>query len=108
LASSRGTLNGPDLVDVHAVLIAFEHINSCRLRVELFVQRTTKMEVLQMKVSAFEIQDLDQDPKLLVSHQSTIGFGKARTMDVAILQALYKLDADLANLELAKAEAKKA
>lgn len=108
MASSRATSSGSDLVDVRAVLIAFEQINSCKLRVELFVQRTTKMEALQMKVSAFDMANGEQGQKLLASHQSTIGYGKAQTTDVAILQALYKLDADMADLELAKVDSKRA
>lgn len=93
MASSRVSLSGPDVVDVLAVMRAFEEINQCRIRVELITQDTKRTSVLQVVLVAWQKGPADAAPVILACEQSTYGWFSVQSLDTVILQGLYKLDA---------------
>jgi len=106
LASSRDSSRGADSVDVLAVLEAFQEINQCDIKVELFAQFTGKLGVLQVVLRAVSKPEPDVEPVVLASQQLTLGYNNYRTLEQTILNGLYQLDAALARAELAKVKAK--
>jgi len=106
LASSRDSSNSADSVDVLAVLQAFQEINKCEIKVELFAQCTGKLGVLQVVLRALALPEPDVERVVLASQQLTLGYSTGRTLDQVILNGLYQLDAALARAELAKTRTK--
>lgn len=102
LALKNGSYAGVGSVDVLAVLLAFEEINSCRITVQLSTQSTPKLAVMQVTMSAHSKPENGVEPAVLASRQLTVGFSGRQTIDQCILQGLYGLDADLADKEFAK------
>lgn len=100
MATSRDSSNGPDLIDVLAVLEAFEEMNHVRLLVNLSVVREGKSATLQVVSTAYTSPIVDVVPVRLVSRQSMIGYADRRRIEQVILNDLYGLDADLARVEL--------
>jgi len=106
LALKQGSSSGVDCVDVKYVLAAFQEINHCRLIVELTIQGTPARPDLILGVMAWGNEDVDAEPVLLASQRSPVGSVGPRTMESAILQALYALDAQLAEAEFVKRDKK--
>jgi hypothetical protein len=102
LASSRDTRNGPDLQDVLSAMMAFEGINSVRLVLHLLTEKVGQTVVLRMEVEAWERPKESTAPLLLASSSVRIGSSDRRTVDAALLQLMYKLDAVLATGEFSK------
>jgi len=100
LASSRFTSSSPDCVDVLAVMEAFEEINRIKLTVRLTVEVSARTVVLLAEATAHTRVDAGAEPVLLASRQLRTGYSQKQTMDSAILQLLYGLDAQLAASEL--------
>jgi len=106
LGLKNGSSVGVDSVDVLAVLTAFEEINHCRMIVQLSTQSTAKLAVLQVTMTAYNLPEKGAEPVVLASHQLTVGFNGRQTIDQVILQGLYRLDAAIAEEELAKVHRK--
>lgn len=106
LASSRGTSNGPDDVDVRYVLQAFEEMNHCQLTIHMRLDGKYPSIALLVEVNAWERQENVLEAQHLGSCKTTIGYKDRRTMGAAILQAMYQLDEHLAREELAKVKEK--
>jgi len=102
LALKQGSSSGVDCVDVKYVLAAFQEINRCRLIVELTIQGTPARPDLILGVMAWENADVDAEPVLLASQRLPVGSVGPRTMESAILQALYALDAQMAEAEFVR------
>lgn len=102
----RGYSAGADLVDVAAVLAAFEAINSVRLSIRLGLVKEEKRDTLYATLEAFEGVEESGEVKVLASARLRLGFPSPQTMEAAILQGLYKLDADLAAGEFARTKVK--
>lgn len=102
MGSSRGTQNGPDDVDVRYVLQAFEAMNKCRITISMRLDGRSDSIALIVEVHAWEGLDDVPEAQHLGSVKSTIGYKDRRSMEAAILQSLYQLDAHLAREELAK------
>jgi len=103
LALREGSSNGVDVVDVKYVLSAFEAINKCKLSVLIRVSGTAARPVMDLEVQADPLDSAAAVPAPLGLVKSIVGSTGARTMEAAILQALYALDAQLAEGEFARA-----
>jgi len=102
LALKEGSSSGVDVVDVKHVLSAFEAINKCKLSVLIRVSGTEARPVMDLEVWADPLESVAAAPARLGCVRSIVGSSGARTMEAAILQALYSLDAQLAAGEFAR------
>jgi len=89
-------------VDVKYVLAAFEQINKCKLSVLIRLSGTESKPVMDLEMWADPLESVAAEPAHLACQRSIVGSTGARTMEAAILQGLYSLDAQLAESELAK------
>jgi len=102
LAASRFSLNSPDWIDVEAVIGAFEEMN------RVVITLTGRMAVVSGSRSLqFEIQAHSRDHEIgevpsLASVRCHPGLSNHRSMESAILWALYQLDGQLARAEMEK------
>jgi len=103
LGSKQSSSSGVDVVDVLHVLAAFQTINNCQLTCLLRVNGTDTKPVLELEVIADPLDSVAAEPAPLGSWRSTLGSMTPRTLEAGILQALYGLDADLAEKEFARA-----
>jgi len=103
LALSRDTRNGADLIDVAAVMVAFQAINEVTVEIRCGLAAGTNNALLSFVFTAFTLETADAEPVLLASVTRRVPFSAARTMDAAILQGLYALDAEMARGEFTKA-----
>jgi len=100
LASSRGTSNGPDMLDLAAVVDAMERTNGIVITISM---RTVKSGLYPCLSVLMEAHDQDHEigeVPTLAYVRLTTGSHDLRTMEAAIMQSLYKLDAELAAIEL--------
>jgi len=102
LALKEGSSSGVDVVDVKHVLSAFETINTCKLSVMIRVSGTESRPELDLEVWADPLESAAAEPARLGSVRLRIGSTGARTLEAAILQALYQADAQLAAGEFAR------
>lgn len=106
MASSRDSSNKPDAVDVRYVLQAFQHINRVKIEIRMGVMEVEGEPLLAMEVAAHEADVEVGEASSLASLRLKLGYRECHQMEAAILQALYKLDAELAHLELARSNRK--
>ena len=102
MGSKQSSSSGVDVVDVLHVLAAFQTINNCQLTCLLRVNGTDTKPVLELEVIADPLDSVAAEPAPLGSRRSTLGSMTPRTLEAGILQALYGLDADLAEKEFAR------
>ena len=102
LALKHGSSNGVDVVDVKYVLAAFQEINKCQLVVSITAQGSAARPELALEISAYDDLTEPAVPVLLASQKSIVGSMGPRTMEAAIRQGLYALDAQLAEKEFVK------
>lgn len=102
MALKNGSSTGVDCVDVKYVLAAFQEMNKVALRVSMHLEGTAARPELLMTVTAWDTLLDIPEARLLASQKLTVGFTGARTMEAAILQALYSLDAQLGAEEFAR------
>jgi len=100
LATSRLSLNSPDLQDVAAVMEGFQTINKCAIMLRARVVGAAGACHLEMSVTAWDTREDVPEAKLLAFVNVNLGCGSHKTMEGAILWALYQLDWKLAELEL--------
>lgn len=106
MALKQGSSSGVDCVDVTYVLSAFETLNQCKLSALIRLSGTEARPVLDLEVWADPLQSVAAEPAHLGCVKSIVGFTGARTLEAGILQALYTLDAQLAEGEFARANVK--
>jgi len=104
LAVSRLSSNNPDLQDVAAVMDGFQTINKCAITIFGRVEGPAGARRLALIVSAQDTEEDVPDPKFLASVSVDLGCGSHRTMEGAILWALYQLDWRIAQHELSGSE----
>jgi len=104
LATSRLSSNNPDLQDVASVMDAFETINKCSITLHGKVVGVAGARKLQLIVSAMETNEDLPDQGYLASVNVDLGCGSHRTMEGAMLWALYQLDWRLAEIEVGRVE----
>ena len=102
LGLRQGSSSGVDVVDVLHVLAAFQTINNCKLTCLLRVNGTDAKPILELEVIADPLDSVAAEPAPLGSRRSTLGSMTPRTLEAGILQALYGLDADLAEKEFVR------
>jgi hypothetical protein len=93
LGSSKIYSRQQDVVDVLAVISAFEEIHKCTILMKMYTQRTRKAKVLQIEFKAVRLEEGTGEALRLGSHQSSWGFFQPIGLESVILQGLYKLDA---------------
>jgi hypothetical protein len=96
LATSRITLNGPDVQDVVMVILAFEGINNCRVSLRMGIATEGQHSVMVFEAEAWERISQSTEARPLASVRWTAGSTERRTMDALIMQLMYKLDAQMA------------
>lgn len=102
MALKQPLLNSVDVVDVVCVLDAFQSINNVHLTLELWLESTTKQLVMVLEMRAWEVGVDKLAVQPLASLKQMIGSSAPRSMEAAILQGLYGLDAQLAEGEFAR------
>jgi len=100
LASSRLSSNAADAIDVAAVMKAFEEINSCVITLFGRVELVHGLDTLTFLVSAIRKDDTPAEDNYLGSVKCHLGSLGHRTMESAIMWALYQLDWQLAKYEM--------
>jgi hypothetical protein len=106
LALKEGSSTGVDAVDVLHVLAAFQTINKCHLYGMFEVTGTDARPTLVLTISAWDGPMDLPEARPLASQKSPIGSSGPRTMEAAILQALYAIDGQLAEEEFARVNKK--
>jgi len=100
LATSRFSSNSPDVIDVGAVMEAFQQINQCAIIIYGKVEELEGRGQLCWLVQALDTKDDVPDPRVLGSVKCHLGSGSHRTMEAAVMWALYQLDAQIARYEM--------
>jgi hypothetical protein len=100
LASSRGSSNGADWKDVAGNLVAFEAINNVRLEIRVSTVDYRGRADLAVAVLAHERNVEIGDRPPLASASVTCSGTRLRTLEGALIHALYRLDAQLASVAL--------
>lgn len=102
MASSRGSSNGADWKDVVGNLVAFEAINFVRLEIRMSTADDHGRADLAVTVLAHaaDVPIGDQAPLASVSVKCSAT--NLRTLEGALIHALYALDSQLAHGEFAE------
>lgn len=103
LASSRDTLNGPDVQDVASALVHFEEQNQCRVILTIRSCGHGDVASVWWEAKAVSQPGGSQVPKLLACAQLSCGQLNLKRMSAATLSLLYMLDYELAKAEFDKA-----
>lgn len=96
MATSRLTQNGPDVMDVVMVMVAFEAINNCRVSLRMGVVTDGQESVMSFQAEAWPRYPESGEVLPLASVKWQAGSTERRTMDALIMQLMYKLDAEMA------------
>lgn len=102
LAVSRHYSNGADWKDVAAHLVAFRAINNMDLEIRLTPASTRGVADIQLCLVATEPKVEGQEVRSLGSVNVTCSSTMKRTLEDALIQALFLLDGKLASGEMAK------
>lgn len=89
------------MVDLTAVMSAFQGMNNCRLTVEISVEDVHNLSEMSLKLLAWTVVDPDGDPLPSVFQSVTRKVSTAQSLEAAVLQLLYALDFQLAEDEFA-------
>lgn len=106
MASSRGSSNSADVVDVTTVLEAFQGINQCRLVIALTTVTDGPAADLLITMEAYDRRPQAPGAQPLASVSVTCSALGLRTLDSAVLAALYRMDFQLADLEFERTKNK--
>ena len=87
--------------DVAHFLAAFEGLNSCSLSLSITVKVYNSRPDLGLTMHAYTKPPAGAEPVLLASSHCNLAAENFQTLDAAIMFSLYKLDSELARLELA-------
>jgi hypothetical protein len=79
---------------------AFEQINQCFITIYGRVEDVAGGRQLCWLVQALDSKEDVPDPKVLGSVKCHLGSGSHRTMEAAVMWALYQLDAQIARYEM--------
>lgn len=95
MGSKRGLQSGVDGVDVAYVLTAFQEINQCTIEMRAGALQVGRASVLRLELIANDASAEIGAAPPLGSVRLEIGYHNPISLESAILQALYRLDADL-------------
>jgi len=102
LALNHGSSGGVEAVDVKYVLAAFQDLNKVGLRVSMHLEGTPARPSLMLTITAWDTLLDIPEAKLLACQKLQVGSMGPKTVEAAILQGLYGLDAQLCGEELAR------
>lgn len=108
LAVSRATSNGADWRDVVGNLVAFEAINGVRLEIRMSTADYHGRADLSVEVLAHERDATIGDQPSLASASVKCSGMRLKTLEGALIHALYLLDSQLASSMLESEVLKKA
>jgi len=100
LATSRISSNNPDWLDVSEIVKAFQEMNKVDIVFHGKVEPVAGNKELCFLISAVDPNEDDLVANVLASQRCHIGSGGHRTMESAIMWALYQLDWNLAADEM--------
>jgi len=107
LASSRYSSNTADMIDIAAVMEAFEEINQVRITVSITLEGTGSERGLRIGAVAEERRGEDTEVTTLASASASFSATNLKTAEAAVLHILYMLDGKIAYAEINSAEPKK-
>lgn len=93
------------MIDVAAVIKAFEEINSCNITLFGRVECVQGLDTLTFLVSAIKRDDTPAEDNYLGSVKCYLGSLGHRTMESAIMWALYQLDWRIEQNEIERTKA---
>jgi hypothetical protein len=102
LAVSRPSSIGGDWQDVAAVIVAFQAINSVQLEMRLTGASDHGRADILMTLVATELPDGESEAKTLDSVSVRCSAMNRKTLEDALIQALYSLDFKLGSGEFRK------
>lgn len=100
MASSHRSSPGPDVRDIAIQLGAFEHVNKVSLSISITVEGGVLNPQMVYTVNAFTRETVDAEPAPLACVRFTQQQKGFRTMEAAIMYALYTIDFQLGEHEL--------
>jgi hypothetical protein len=103
LASSRGSSNGSDIVDVTNVMLGFEFMNQVDLTVRFRRVDDGPASDLLLTVDAFSRKEEEAGQPPWGSASVKCSALNLRTLESAVIAALYRLDFQLAEREFERA-----
>ena len=102
MASSRFSSNNPDWLDLTAIIKAFEEMNKCHITLHGRVESVNGLDCLSFLVAALDSSQDLPEVVFLASQRCHLGLHAHKTMESAIMWALYQLDWQLAEDEMRK------
>lgn len=108
MASSRGTSNGPDVKDTADTVRAFEEANRVVIVMTLRPIRGTEEADIWIDAKAMSERDGSGVRSILALASVKCLGSRHKTLDAAVLAALYALDFQLAQKEFENVEQKEA
>jgi hypothetical protein len=96
LALSRGSSNSADWADVAATMVAFEAINNVRLEVRMATADHRGTVDIALTVVAVERSAEDREVRTLASANVRCSAMNLKSLEAALIHALYILDGRLA------------
>jgi len=99
LASSQNSLHNPDWLDVGEIVKAFQEMNKVHITLFGRVEDVHGSQQLTFLITAEEAEYATAEPAVLASVKCHLGSGNHRTMEAAIMWALYQLDWQLASTQ---------
>jgi hypothetical protein len=107
LAQSRFSSNTADMIDVAAVMEAFEEINQVKITLSISLEGTGSQRGLRFAAVAEDRKHQDGVPVILASVSLTYSATNLKTAEAAVMHTLYMLDGRIAYQELHGSEPKK-
>lgn len=104
MAASRISSNSPDVVDLVAVIEAFQEINNCVITLRGRVEPAGGRPSLTFLVEAHDKKSEIGEAPTLGWVRCVIGSSQHATMESAILWSLYQLDGQIAATEMGKTD----
>lgn len=100
MALKDGSSHGPDVRDLTTQLGAFQEVNRCTLMLYMGLKGGSLNPDLEIIVNAYTRPDAPAEPVLLASSHFSLKAQGFRTVDAAIMFAMYQIDFMLAEHEL--------
>jgi hypothetical protein len=95
------------MIDIAAVMEAFEEINQVRITVSITLEGTGSERGLRIGAVAEERRGEDTEVTTLASASASFSATNLKTAEAAVLHILYMLDGKIAYAEINSAEPKK-
>jgi len=100
LGTKRGRLSGLEVMDVASLMDAFQTVNSCILSVSFEAMSRRGLPDLRVIATAYTVKVATAERVVLASWASSLYALNCQTLEAAVIQSLYHLDAMLAAYEM--------